>query len=140
MDFKEMIARAKAVVGHRELTGRTSVGSVAAALLSASGAIYTGINIDTACSMGFCAEHAAIAAMVTAGESHIIAAVAVDERGKIVPPCGRCRQFMAQLHEENHKAQIMVAEDTVVTLDELLPWDWQEARPPEVSNTRKKEI
>ena len=77
--------------------------------------------------MGFCAEHAAAAAMVTAGENHIVAVIAVNHSGAVVPPCGRCRQFLAQLGPENSKAQVMVAKDKVMTLEELLPFDWREA-------------
>ena len=46
--------------------------------------------------MGFCAEHAAIAAMITAGENRITKVIAVYEDGTIIPPCGRCREFICQ--------------------------------------------
>jgi hypothetical protein len=44
-------------------------GGVAAAILTASGAVYTGICIDARCGMGFCAEHSAVAEMLKARES-----------------------------------------------------------------------
>ena len=51
--------------------------------------------IDTGSGTGFCAEHAAVAAMVTAGEYLIDTIVAVwrDEEGRlfVLPPCGRYR-------------------------------------------------
>ena len=97
--------------------------------LTKSGKIYTGVNIDTACSMGFCAEHAAAAAMVTAGECEIVAVAAVDDKGDVVPPCGRCRQFLVQLGPENEKAQVLVEKDKVMRLEELLPYDWRKIRP-----------
>jgi len=75
--------------------------------------------------MGFCAEHAAAAAMITAGENRVVKMVAVNWDGKILPPCGRCREFISQLHPENSNAEIMVNEKTVVTLRELLPFDWR---------------
>ncbi len=53
--------------------------------------------------------------------------IAVNHSGAVVPPCGRCRQFLAQLGPENSKAQVMVAKDKVMTLEELLPFDWREA-------------
>ncbi|MCU9602113.1 hypothetical protein OEV75_13000 [Caldibacillus kokeshiiformis] len=49
------------------------------------------------CSIGFCAEHSAITAMVTAGERKIAKIVAVYEDGSILPPCGRCREFISQI-------------------------------------------
>lgn len=38
-------------------------GGIAATIETVNGNIYTGISIDTACSMGFCAEHSAVAEM-----------------------------------------------------------------------------
>ena len=119
VDFDKLYEMALGVAKPRTLTPHTEVGAVGAALLTD--------NIDTACSMGFCAEHAAAAAMVTAGENHIVAVIAVNHSGAVVPPCGRCRQFLAQLGPENSKAQVMVAKDKVMTLEELLPFDWREA-------------
>lgn len=68
-------------------------GGVGAALLTDSGRVYTGVCIDTSSSMGFCAEHSAAAAMVTAGENRVIRMVAVNWDETVLPPCGRCREF-----------------------------------------------
>lgn len=123
MDFDELYKMAMSVVGHRDLNVFTDVASVGAAILTVTGNVYLGVNIDTSCSMGFCAEHSAAAAMITAGESEIAKLIAV--RGeKIIPPCGRCRQFLSQLNEKNANAEVMVLKDKVVTLAELLPYDW----------------
>ena len=51
-------AEAHNVVGRFVCSDDCSAGSVAAALLSQSGDVFTGICIDTACSLGFCAEPA----------------------------------------------------------------------------------
>lgn len=101
-------------------------GGVAAALETASGNVYTGISIDTACSMGFCAEHAAVAEMLKNGEHHIKAVVAVGSDGNAVPPCGRCRELMSQLSRENLEAIVEVKNGIFVTLKELIPYDWKE--------------
>jgi cytidine deaminase len=69
------------------------------------------------------AEHAAAGAMVTAGESQVLKMVAVGWDGRIMPPCGRCREFISQLHDENMSAEVLVAEGGVVRLRELLPYD-----------------
>ena len=53
------------------VSGYIEAGQVAAALMTKSGNIYTGICIDTACSLGMCAERNAIAHMLTCGESEI---------------------------------------------------------------------
>lgn len=125
MEFKELYDRAMSVVNPRKLTDHTEVGFVGAAILSESGNVYLGINIDSDCSVGFCAEHAAIAAMVTAGENVITKVVAVNADGKILPPCGRCREFMSQLSEKNMEAEVMVNENTILKLKDLLPFDWK---------------
>lgn len=74
--------------------------------------------------MGFCAEYAA-AAMITAGESHVLKMITVGCNGGIIPPCGRCREFISQLHEENLNTEVMVKKGIIVTIRELLPYDWR---------------
>lgn len=125
MDFSELIARARAVLSPRALSADASAGGVAAAILTRGGHVYTGVCIDTACSMGFCAEHAAAAAMVTAGEHEIAQIVAVGSHGQIMPPCGRCREFLSQLADANGEAEVLVADGVVVRLKELLPYSWR---------------
>lgn len=127
MSFDELYVCARAVINPRRLTAEAEAGGVGAALLSESGSIYTGVCIDTACSMGFCAEHAAAAAMITAGENRVLKMVAVNWDGRILPPCGRCREFISQLHDENLGALVLVAEDIALPLRELLPHDWRQA-------------
>lgn len=127
MTFDELYRQAGAVVRPRQLSEHASAGGVGAALLSGSGKVYVGVCIDTACSMGFCAEHAAAAAMVTAGESRVLKMVAVGSAGQIMPPCGRCREFISQLHEGNLDTEVLVRDGTVVRLKELLPHHWTKA-------------
>jgi len=106
----------------RQLSKDCYVASVASALLTEKGNVYIGVCIDTACSMGFCAEHSAIAQMITNEESRIVKIVAVGSEGKVYPPCGRCREFMYQINNENLEADVLVGEGKVVTLKELLPY------------------
>ena len=127
MTFDELYKQAKSVINPRRLSEDAEAGGVGAALLTESGKVYTGTCIDTACSMGFCAEHAAAAAMITAGESRVVKMIAVGWDGRVMPPCGRCREFISQLHQENLNAEVMVSEETIVTLRELLPYDWRSA-------------
>lgn len=122
MTFNELYEIAKKTLNPRELSKNSYAGSVAAAILSESGKVYTGVCIDTPSSMGFCAEHAAIAAMITAGESRIVKMIAVYKDKKIIPPCGRCREFVCQIHDDNYKCEVMVSQDTVVTMQDLLPY------------------
>ncbi|WP_148868055.1 cytidine deaminase family protein [Thermosediminibacter litoriperuensis] len=126
MTFDELYKKAKSVINPRKLSEYAEAGGVGAALLAESGNVYTGVCIDTACSMGFCAEHAAAAAMITAGESRVLKMIAVGWDGHIMPPCGRCREFISQIHSENLNTEVMVGEDVIVTIRELLPYDWRQ--------------
>lgn len=101
------------------------MGHVAAALMTAEGNIYTGVALDLPSSIGFCAEHSAIAAMVTAGEYDGARIIAVHEDGSILPPCGRCRELINQVGEDNYGCEIGLSGRTV-RLEELLPERWDE--------------
>lgn len=126
MDWNELKDIAAATLSPRQVSEDIEVGGVAAALVTDQGNVYRGICIDTSCSMGFCAEHAAIAAMLTAGEDKVAQIVAVNWDKSVLPPCGRCREFLLQLG--NPETQVLVAEDTAVPVKELLPYSWQDAR------------
>ena len=108
-----------------QLSPTIEAGSVSAALLTARGAIYVGVCIDTACSLGMCAERNAIANMVTNGESQIAKLVVVMPDGKVGMPCGACREFMMQLGRNAEETELLCDYETkkVVTLKDLLP-DW----------------
>ena len=106
-------------------------GDVASTLVTADGNVYSGVCIDTSSGTGFCAEHAAIAAMVTAGEYRIARIVAVwkDEAGTtfVLPPCGRCREFIRQIHPDNIDTEVVLSRDEAVPLKDLLPHhEWPE--------------
>lgn len=122
-DLKEIAAK---FAKSKTLNDFIEYGEVAAAIETAEGNVYTGISIDTACSMGFCAEHSAVAEMLKNGEHLIRAVVAVGNDGNAVPPCGRCRELMSQLSKENLSAIVEVKNGVFTTLKELLPYDWKE--------------
>ncbi len=123
----ELIEKAKTVLNPRELYLGNSAGGVACALLSDQGRIYLGVCIDTGSGMGFCAEHAAIAALITAGESAIRKIVAVASDGKVLPPCGRCRELMYEIDPYNLESTLVVlSEQKTVPLKELLPHPYHE--------------
>lgn len=99
-------------------------GHVACALETVSGIVYTGICIDVPCSIGICAEQAAIAEMLKHGETKIKRIVAVYEDGSILSPCGRCRELISQLDLDNENTVVAINNDQTVTLKELLPERW----------------
>ena len=121
---EELIEKAISVLKPRKIKHGFIVGDVGCALVTEKGNVYLGVSIDTACSMGFCAEHSAIAAMVTHGENVIKKIVAVVEGGIPKPPCGRCREFIRQIHEDNSKAEVIIGKNKSVKLKDLLPFSW----------------
>lgn len=101
-------------------------GDVASTLITKGGNRYSGVCIDTGSGTGFCAEHAAISAMVTAREYAIAEIVAVwrDESNRlyVVPPCGRCREFIRQVDEGNLETEVVLGRDRSASLAQLLPF------------------
>ncbi len=123
-----LVEAARAVCAEFPLRGDFSAGSVGAAVRTAEGNVYSGICIDLACGLGFCAEAAAVAEMLKHRETHIVAAVAVDRQGDPIAPCGRCREMIAQLDEKNLDCRILLRDGRVVTLSDLLPDHWLDER------------
>jgi len=123
IDFAELLAIAKATVGERLLSRLATAGDVAAAILTDKGNVYTGVCLDVPAGMGFCAETAAIAAMISAGESRIVKLVAhgIGEEGACTP-CGRCRAFIDAIHDENYKCEVLMEDGSVTTIEQLLPY------------------
>jgi cytidine deaminase len=118
---EELIRKAKSVLKPRKIKNG-SLGDVGCALVTDKGNVYLGVSIDTCCGVGFCAEHSAIAAMVTHGERVIKKIVAIGKDGMPLSPCGRCREFIHQIHEENFEAEVIIRKNKSVKLKDLLPY------------------
>lgn len=116
---------ARRVQNARVLSPFIEAGGVAAAILTKQGNIYVGVCIDTASTLGMCAERNAIVNMITNGESQIDKVVAVMPDGRVGSPCGACREYMMQLHKDSGDIEILVDLETekTVRLKELIP-DW----------------
>lgn len=72
---------------------------VGAAVLTESGAIFTGCNVENAafgCSL--CAERNAVGSAVTAGQRCFLALAVAGGKDQYVTPCGMCRQVLAEFH------------------------------------------
>lgn len=125
--WKELYEAAKAVLAPRNVSDIIEAGGVAAAIEAGSGKIYVGVCVDTACTLGVCAERNAIFNMITNGESVIKKVIAIDSDGKAIPPCGACRELMSQIMPKDYKnIEIMLDyhNNRVVTLGELTPGWW----------------
>ena len=125
--WKEMYEAAKEVLRPRTISRYVDCGGVAAAVLSKTGKIYLGICVDTACTLGVCAERNAIFHMLTCGESEIARVLCVMGNGKTGAPCGACREMMVQLmpgHYDEIEIMLDYENGRVVTLKELTPEWW----------------
>jgi len=123
----ELIEKAKSALNPRELYLGNRAGNVSCALLSSQGNLYLGVCIDLGSGIGFCAEHSAISAMITAGETAIDRVVAISEDGKVLPPCGRCRELMYEIDQSNlNNTKVILAENQAVSLAKLLPHPYHE--------------
>lgn len=70
---------------------------VGAAVLSESGAIYTGCNVENiSFGLTMCAERAAIFSAIAAGERKFVAVGIVSLTATAIVPCGACRQVLAE--------------------------------------------
>ena len=118
-----LISRARAARGHAYAPYSGFL--VGAALLATSGRVYTGANIECALGGTLCAERAALAAAITAGERRfVLLAVAGGDRP--LTPCGICRQALAEFLPEGEDLPVVCAaaqgeERLETTLRSLLP-------------------
>ena len=121
-EWNKLYEAAKSVIKPNEISSELYVGSVGAAVLTTKGNIYTGISIDTSCSLGMCAERNAISTMFTNGEYEITKVCAVYKDGTVMPPCGACREFMMQMSNNSRDIEVLVNNDgKVVKLGDLMP-------------------
>ncbi len=125
--WKRMLEAAKAVQRGRRISDYVEAGDVAAAVESTTGRIYTGVCVDTACTLGICAERNAIFNMLTNGEHRIRRVLAIMPDGKNGAPCGACRELMAQLMPKDYGTiEIMLDYDAmkIARMSELTPEWW----------------
>lgn len=123
--WEKLYCEARKVQKGRVISPFIEAGGVEAALLTKKGSIYVGVCIDTASTLGMCAERNAIANMITNGEHQIDKMVAVVEDGSVGTPCGACREYMMQLDKDSGDIEILVdfEKRRTVRLKELIP-DW----------------
>ena len=92
---------------------------VGAAALVDDGRVVAGCNVENVSyGLGLCAECAAVCALHSGGGGRLVALVCVDAAGRLLMPCGRCRQVLL----EHGGPQLLVAHpDGPRPLGELLP-------------------
>lgn len=124
--WHELYAAARKMQNPRTVSPFIEAGGVAAALLTKQGNVYVGVCIDTASTLGMCAERNAIANMLTHGESQIDKVVAIMPDGRVGAPCGACREYMMQLDKDSGEIEILLDLESLKTvkLKELMPAWW----------------
>ena len=125
--WTKLYEAAKAVQKERRISEYVTGGEVAAAILSRSGKIYTGVCVDTCSTLGICAERNAIFNMITNGEEEISKVLAILPDGSTGAPCGACRELMVQLMPTGYKdIEIMLdyENDRVIKLGDITPEWW----------------
>ena len=103
---------------------------VGAAIRSASGVIYAGCNVENvAYPEGTCAEAGAIAAMVAAGDTVIAEVLVIADCPSPVPPCGGCRQKLAEFAAPDVKVILCTTDglSREMTVADLLPGSFSAA-------------
>ena len=128
MDKEGLIKRAYLIAKEKKHNRECISGQVGCALVTDKENVYYGISIDCSCGIGFCAEHSAIASMVSNGEDKIKEIVAVDAKGNILPPCGRCRELMLQVNLKNIDTDVIINKNKIIKLSTLMPYKWQDVQ------------
>jgi cytidine deaminase len=127
MENNQLIERARSKLHSRQLSEECTAGEVSAALVTEKGNVYCGVNLSAACGIGYCGETAAIAQMVTGGETRIARIVTISSDGKLMPPCGRCRELLYQIDHGNKETEVLLEKGKTARLGELLPTPWQDS-------------
>lgn len=97
---------------------------VGAAIRTASGAVYSGCNVENvAYPEGTCAEAGAISAMVAAGETEIAEVAVIADAPAPVPCCGGCRQKLAEFGAADVPVTLATTSGQTLqtTIGDLLP-------------------
>ena len=123
--WTKLYNEALSVLNPRTVSPFIEAGGVGAAILTDKGNIYKGVCIDTASTLGMCAERNAIANMLTNGESKITKLVCVMRNKKVGLPCGACREYLMQLDKDSKDIEILTDYEkfTTIKLGDLIP-DW----------------
>jgi len=116
---KSLVEEARAIIRKRFKEGVHHIGS---ALRTKSGQVFVGVHLEGYIGrVAVCGEAIAIGHAATAGDTDIDTIVAVTEEGRVVPPCGICRELISDYSPE---AKIIVEEENelkAVLVSDLLP-------------------
>lgn len=101
---------------------------VGAAIRADDGKVYTGANIENlSFPQGWCAEPTAIGCMIMGGGKRIVEMAVIAEKLALCPPCGGCRQKIAEFASADTKIFLCdeVGIQKTMTMEELLPFSFK---------------
>ena len=118
-EYQRLIDEARQIIAKRFKQDHHHIG---AALLTKAGKLYSAVHVEAYVGrVTVCAEAIAIGMAAADGDTDIAAIVAVDRFGKIVAPCGLCREMISDYAPD---AKVILAEDQVVPILNLLPFKY----------------
>lgn len=96
---------------------------VASAIRTTQGEVFVAVHLEaTIGRVAVCAEAVALGMALSKGDAQIDTIVAVDRHGNVMPPCGMCREMIADYSPE---AQVIVPTSeggAIVSIESLLPF------------------
>jgi cytidine deaminase len=117
---KELIEEARCIIFKRFKEDYHHVG---AALRTKSGKIFSAVHLEAYVGrVAVCAEAIAIGMAAAEGDTEIEIIVAVDRQGKVVSPCGMCRELISDYAPS---CRVIITENESTTIYELLPRKYQ---------------
>jgi len=104
---------------------KPEVHEVGAALRTRSGRVFSAVHLEAHVGrIAVCAEAIALGMAAAAGDTDVEAIVAVDKNGRIVPPCGMCRELISDYAPD---CRVILGEDRAVPVLALLPEKYHRA-------------
>ena len=130
VSWKNLIKAAEAatVKGERIISPFVKGGYVVTVILTDKGNVYTGVNLESKCSLGICSERNAVYKMFEADKNEKMVRCLCFHRGRLLMPCGACREFFMQ-YGNSDDMEILIEINPVKTvklIDTMSPW-WGKA-------------
>ena len=117
---KDLIENARSIITKRFKEDYHHVG---AALRTKSGKVFSAVHLEAYVGrVAVCAEAIAIGMAAAAGDTELETIVAVDRKGRVVPPCGICRELISDYAP---RCNVIVTDTEILTINELLPRKYQ---------------
>ena len=115
----QLIEAARSIIA---LRSKPEAHEVGAALRTRSGKVFSAVNVKANVGrVSICAEAVAIGMAASAGDTDIEGIVAVDQKGRVISPCGMCREMIS---DYSPQAEVIVSADDgleIFQIADLLP-------------------